>query len=75
MCNYVISIVVAELKLTQMDEVYSIAVFPKSFLLPDPFWLRKIITDSHTLTHINMECSDDRYRRLKIHVSMLILYS
>jgi hypothetical protein len=75
MYNYVISIAVAELKLTKIYEVYSIAVFPKSVLLPDPFWLRKIITDSHTLTHVNMECSDDGYRRLKIHVSVLILYS
>ena len=75
MCNYVISIAVAELKLTKIVEVCSITVFPKKFLLPDPFWLRKIITDSHTLTRVNMECSDNRYRRLKIHVSMLILYS
>ena len=75
MCNYVISIAVAESELTKMYEVYSIAVFPKNVLLPDPFRLRKIITDSHTLTRVNMECSDDRYRRLKIHVSGMILYS
>jgi len=60
MCNYVISIAVAELKLTKMY---------------DPFWLRKIVPDSNTHTRVNIECSVDRYRKLKIHVSVLVLYS
>jgi hypothetical protein len=28
-------------------------VFPKRFLLADPFWLRKITTDPHILAHVN----------------------
>jgi DNA-binding XRE family transcriptional regulator len=38
--------------------------FPK-LLVPDPFWRRKISTDPHILAHINIECPDDRYPKLK----------
>jgi hypothetical protein len=42
-------------------------------LLTDPFWLRKITTDSHILAQVNIECPDDRYPKLKIYISELIL--
>jgi hypothetical protein len=29
--------------------------------------------DPHSLAHVNIECSDDRYPKLKIYVSELIL--
>jgi hypothetical protein len=51
------------------------AVFPKLFLLADLLWLRKIITDPHILAHVNMECPDDRYPKLDIYISELILDS
>jgi hypothetical protein len=31
--------------------------------------LRKITTDPHSLAHVNMEFSDDRYPELKIYIS------
>jgi len=48
MCNYVISIAVAELKLTKMDEVYSITVFPKSFFASGPLLASK---NNHGFSH------------------------
>jgi len=30
-----------------------------------PFWFRKITTDPHILSHVNMECLDDWYPKLK----------
>jgi hypothetical protein len=47
--------------------------FPTLFLVADLFWLRKITTDPHILPHVNTECSDDRYPKLKIYISELIL--
>ena len=41
----------------------------QSFVLPDPIWLRKITTDPHILAYLNIECPDDRYSKLKFHVS------
>ena len=32
----------------------------KTFVLADLFWLRKATTDSHILSHVNVECTDDR---------------
>jgi hypothetical protein len=48
------------------------AVFPKFSLLVDPFWLRKITTDPHILPHVNIDCTDDRYPKLKIYISEII---
>jgi hypothetical protein len=50
-------------------------VFPTRFLLADPFWLQKITMDPYILAHINIECPDDRYPKLKIYISRLILGS
>jgi hypothetical protein len=41
----------------------------------DPFWLQKITTALHILAHVNMECQDDRYPKLKIHTFETILDS
>jgi hypothetical protein len=38
----------------------------QTFLLEDPFCLRKITTDPHTLAHFNTGCPNDRYPKLKI---------
>jgi len=43
----------------------------KTFLLADTFWLRKITTDPHILAHVNAECLDDKYPKLKICISKL----
>jgi hypothetical protein len=42
------------------------------FLLMDSLWLRKITTDPHILPHVNVECPDDRYPKLKICISEMI---
>jgi len=34
---------------------FSKAVFPRTVLLLDSFWLRKITTDPHVLAHINRD--------------------
>jgi hypothetical protein len=44
----------------------------QTFILADPFWLRKITTDSHILAYVNMDCMDDRYPKLDIYTSELI---
>jgi hypothetical protein len=41
-------------------------------LLADPFWLRKITTNSDILAHVNTECPDDRYQELNIFMLELI---
>jgi hypothetical protein len=41
------------------------AVFPKLFCSWNPFWLRKVTADSHVLAHVNTECPDDWYPKLK----------
>jgi len=48
---------------------------PKTFLLAEPFELWKITTDPHILTHVNTVRLDDRYPKLKMHISELILDS
>jgi hypothetical protein len=47
----------------------------QTLLLADPFWLRKIITDPHILAQVNIERPDDRWPKLKMYVSELILDS
>jgi len=47
----------------------------KTFVLADPFWLRKATTDFHILAHVNVECTDDRCPKLKFYISELILYN
>ena len=52
----------------------SILVLPNFFFsLAGPFWLRIITADSHILGCLNIECLDDRYRKLKIYISEIIL--
>ena len=53
----------------------SVTAFPKFFLPPDPFRFRKIATDSHILADVNIECPDERYPKLNIYFSELILGS
>jgi len=51
-------------------------VFSQTFLLADPFWLRKITTDPHILAQVNTECLDDTHQKLKkTYLSELILDS
>jgi hypothetical protein len=38
----------------------------QTFLFVDSFCLRKITTDPHKLAHLNIDCVDDRYSKLKI---------
>jgi hypothetical protein len=33
----------------------------QTFELADPFWLRKITMDPHILTHVNIQCPDDKF--------------
>ena len=54
---------------------YSLIQFFLDFLRVDPFWLRKITTDPHMFAHINVKCPYDRYPKLKIYISELILGS
>jgi hypothetical protein len=41
----------------------------KTFLLADTFWFRKITTDPQILAHVNAECPDDGYPKLKMYIS------
>jgi hypothetical protein len=45
----------------------------RTFSLADPFWLRKITTDTHIHAHVNIEYSDKSYQKLTISFSELIL--
>jgi hypothetical protein len=47
----------------------------QTFLLKGPFWLRKITTNHHILAHVNIDCPDDRYPKLNICISEMILDS
>jgi hypothetical protein len=44
-------------------------------VLADPFWLRKIITDSHIRAHVHTDIPDNRLQKLKIYISERILDS
>jgi len=48
---------------------------PKLCCSRTPFWLRKTITDPHIFAHVNTVCPGDRYPKLKICTSKLILDS
>jgi hypothetical protein len=48
---------------------------PRTFLLAEPFGLQKINTDPYILTHVNTVRLDDKYPKLKIYISELILGS
>ena len=50
-------------------------IVAQNFLLVGPFWLRKVLTDPHILLHVNIQCPYDRYPKLKIYASELILDS
>jgi len=54
--------------------IYFMSVFPKHFLLADTFWFQKITVDPHILAHVNTMCLDDRYPKLNIYISELILH-
>jgi len=43
----------------------------QTFLLADPFLIRKISTDPHILGHENTDCPDDRYPKFKMCISEL----
>jgi len=43
------------------------------FLLTNPFWFRKITTDSQIFAHVNIGCQEDMYRKIQIYTSQLIL--
>jgi len=45
----------------------------QTFLLEDPFCLRKITTDPHILAQFNIVCPNDRYPKFKIYNSELSL--
>ena len=45
----------------------------QTFLLAEPFLLRKITTDPHILAYVNIHCPDDTHAKLKIYISELIL--
>ena len=51
---------------------YCIKCFPNVFAF-GPIWLRKITTDPHILAHVEIECPDDRYPKLNMYISELIL--
>jgi hypothetical protein len=44
-------------------------------LLADLFWLRKVITDPYILSQIVIKCPNDKYTKLKLYSSLLILDS
>jgi hypothetical protein len=46
--------------------------FP-NFLVLRPLWIQKTTTDPHILTHINIECTDNKHSKLNIYISELIL--
>jgi hypothetical protein len=47
----------------------------RTVLVADPLWLRKITTETHILAHVNIDCPDNSYPKLKDYISELILYS
>jgi hypothetical protein len=47
----------------------------QNFSLSDPFWLRKMTTDSHILAYVNTECPDDRYPELNMCIPELTVDS
>jgi len=53
----------------------STPVFAKSFCSRNHFWLRKITTGPLILSHVNMECPDDKNPKLNIYISEIILDS
>ena len=58
-----------------MEPLICYITVPQTCLFADPFWLRKIATDRHILTHLNIECRNDMYPKLKIYISEMILDS
>ena len=48
-------------------------LFPIIFCSQNPSGLKKITMDSHNILHVNMECLDFKYPKLKIYISELIL--
>ena len=53
--------------------VYHIPVRFPIFCLVETSLIRKITAESHILAHVNIECPDDRYPKLKIYISEPIL--
>ena len=52
---------------------YTYISVSQTVLLGDPFWLRKITTDIRSFAHVNIECLDNRYKKLDIYISAPIL--
>lgn len=50
-------------------------IVSQNFLFAGTLWLCKGATDPHILPGVHIVCSDDRYPRLKICISKLILGS
>jgi len=44
-------------------------------LIADSFFTSKITTDPHALAESNIKCPNEKYPKLKIHISKLILDS
>lgn len=44
-------------------------------LLADPFWLRKITENLHNVAHVSIGCSVDRYAKLKVCISELLMHA
>jgi hypothetical protein len=44
-------------------------------MLANPFWFRKITPEAYIFALANIMFSDDRYRKLKIYISELVLYT
>ena len=48
---------------------------PNFFFLTVPLGLLKITADPHSTAHVNTDCTEDRYPKLKIFISELTLDS
>jgi hypothetical protein len=59
-------------RVTREETEMFIAVFPK-ISARRPFWFRKINTHLRILAHVNLECPDDSYPKLKTHISEPLL--
>ena len=58
-----------------LDEGLLHSSVSQAFLLAVTLWLRKMTTDPHILTDVNIEYADDTYTNLKKkYFSILILY-
>jgi hypothetical protein len=66
--SYYICVTFGQVFVRYLLYLCSIPVLPKTSLLADPFWPRKIATDPHILTDVNIVCRDDTYSKFKINL-------